>query len=232
MRVVLVDVLVSTTKGEPVSGLLKDEFQVFEEGTPQTVTSFEEHKGDGPVVETKLPPMPPNVWTNYPTINPPDSVNVLLLDWLNTQPQDQAFVHAQAVQYLKQVSPGTRLAIFTLGTQLRMVHGFTDELSGLVSAFDGNKAARTQVSPLMPTTRGEGCRAEAYRSHGDEPCRAVSYRGGKAGDGSHLCIQHRHKDDGHIEGVKGTRAISFTHSGAQECDLDRGFFSGQHFPDP
>lgn len=152
VRVVLVDVLVSTTKGEPVSGLRKDDFRVFEDGKPQTVTSFEEHKGGGPVVQTKLPLMPPNVWTNYPTINPPDSVNVLLLDWLNTQPQDQAFVHTQAVQYLKQVSPATRIAIFTLGTQLRMVHGFTDDLSGLVSAFDGNKTARTQVSPLMPTT--------------------------------------------------------------------------------
>jgi len=151
VRVVLVDVLVSTTKGEPVSGLRKDDFRVFEDGKPQTVTSFEEHKGGGPVAQTKLPPMPPNVWTNYATINPPDSVNVLLLDWLNTQPQEQAFVHAQAVQYLKQVSPATRIAIFTLGTQLRMVHGFTDDLSGLVSAFDGNKTAQTQVSPLMPT---------------------------------------------------------------------------------
>jgi VWFA-related protein len=96
--------------------------------------------------------MPANVSTNYPFTNPPDSVNVLLLDWLNTQPRDQTFVHAQAVQYLKQVPTGTRLAIFTLGTQLRMVHGFTADLSELVSAFDSSKAARTQVSPLMPTT--------------------------------------------------------------------------------
>src|SRR5215469_6297572 len=124
VRVVVLDVVVSTTKGEPVSGLHSDDFQVVEDRKPQTVTSFEEHKGRAPI-QTKLPPMPPNIFTNFPTINAPDSVNVLLLDWLNTQPQDQAFVHAQAVRYLKRVPIGTRLAIFTVGTQLRMVHGFT-----------------------------------------------------------------------------------------------------------
>lgn len=151
VRVVVLDVVVSNTKGEPVPGLHSDDFQVVEDGKPQTISSFEEHKGRA-VIQTKLPPMPPNIFTNFPTINAPDSVNVLLLDWLNTQPHDQAFVHAQAVQYLKRVPTGTRLAIFTVGTQLRMVHGFTDDLSELVSAFDNSKSARTQVSPLLPTT--------------------------------------------------------------------------------
>ena len=190
VHVVVLDVVVSTTKGEPVSGLHSDDFQVVEDGKPQTVTSFEEHKGRA-VIQTKLPPMPPNIFTNFPTINAPDSVNVLLLDWLNTQPQDQAFVHAQAVQYLKQVPTGTGLAIFTVGTQLRMVHGFTADLSELVSAFANSKAARTRVSPLLPTTeekRADQSLIAVMEMNKSAPEAIDAVR--QEIDGS-LCIQHR-----------------------------------------
>lgn len=84
-RVVLVDVVVTGAKGDPVLGLKRDDFRIAEDGTKQTISSFEEHKLDHskPVV---LPTMPPNVYTNFPTAKSPDSVNVLLLDMLNTQP--------------------------------------------------------------------------------------------------------------------------------------------------
>jgi Ca-activated chloride channel family protein len=88
-RLVLLDVVVTTGKGEPVPGLHREDFQVTEDGQPQTVSLFEEHKGAQPSL-AKLPAMSAHVFTNYPLTKTPDSVNVLLLDWLNTQPQDQA----------------------------------------------------------------------------------------------------------------------------------------------
>jgi hypothetical protein len=54
--------------------------------------------------------MPPHVFTNYPTLERANSVNVLLLDSLNTQPQDQAYVRGQLIEYLEHVPPGTHLA--------------------------------------------------------------------------------------------------------------------------
>jgi hypothetical protein len=98
-RVVLVDVVVTGAKGDPVLNLKKDEFRIAEDGYPQTISSFEEHKLDHsePVVP---PTMPPNVYTNFPTAKSPDSVNVLLLDMLNTQPPSQSYVREQAVKYL------------------------------------------------------------------------------------------------------------------------------------
>lgn len=74
-----------------------------------------------------LPPSPPDVYTNYPTIKTTDSINVLLLDSLNTQATDQVYVRPQMVKYLQAelaASTGARLAIFTLGQKLRMVRGF------------------------------------------------------------------------------------------------------------
>ena len=124
------DVVVTNGKGEPPPGLRKKDFQILEDGTPHTISVFEEHKGVPPT-QVKLPPMPPNVFTNYPTAESADSVNLLLLDALNTEPKNQIYVREQMIKYLRNVQPGTCLAIFTLGSRLRMVKEFTTDSSGL-----------------------------------------------------------------------------------------------------
>ena len=97
--VVLVDILVTDQHGNPIPGLTKTDFQVFEEGKLQTIASLEEHKS-GPVAQAEAP-QPPGVFTNSPSVVSADSVNVLLIDGLNTSMQDQTFVHAQILNYLK-----------------------------------------------------------------------------------------------------------------------------------
>src|ERR1044071_4455035 len=93
VRVVLVDVTVLKGK-DPVLDLHKEDFQVFENGQPQSIVSFEEHKNAEPAIR-KRTPLPPNEFTNTPTVNSADSVNVILLDALNTPNADQAFVRSQ-----------------------------------------------------------------------------------------------------------------------------------------
>ena len=136
-RTVVVDVVVS--KGDqPILGLHKQDFQVFEDGKPQTIDFFEEHSSKtlpaGAI--PSLPKMPPGVYTNVPPAPENDSVNVLLLDALNTDKDDQVNVHNQIMQFLKTMQPGTRTAIFTLSSRLRMVQGFTSDSSALVAALN------------------------------------------------------------------------------------------------
>jgi len=45
VNVVLVDVVVTNGKDEPVTGLDKKDFQVLEDGKKQVISVFEEHKG-------------------------------------------------------------------------------------------------------------------------------------------------------------------------------------------
>jgi VWFA-related protein len=142
VRIVLVDVVVTSGNGRPVGGLRKEDFQVAEDGRPQTISFFEEHKGAAPTT-ISLPPMPANVFTNYPTVKSTDSVNVLLLDSLNTQALDQAYVRAQMTKYLQAAvsgPTGARLAIFTLASRLRMIRGFTADPSGLLMALSEPKS--------------------------------------------------------------------------------------------
>jgi len=140
VRAVVVDVVV--TKGEqPISGLHQQDFQVIEDGKPQTIDFFEEHtsKSLPPGALPPIPQMPPNVYTNVPPAPESDAVNVLLLDSLNTEKQDQAYVHKQILDFLKGMQPGTRCAIFTLGSRLRFVQGFTTDTSVLTAALNDRK---------------------------------------------------------------------------------------------
>ena len=152
VRRVLVDVVVTDTKNEPVTGLPKEQFQIFEDGHPQTLTSFEEHAGlpDIPALQAKLPP---NTFSNLPLAKAGDAANILLLDALNTQMTDQSAVHAQMIKYIKGVRPGTRLAIFALATRLRFVQGFTGDPAVLMAAVNGEKSTgNPQLSPLLQTS--------------------------------------------------------------------------------
>ncbi len=161
-QLVLLDVVVTTSKGEPISGLHKQDFQVTEDGKPQNISLFEEHKGAPPSVE--LPPMPPNVFTNYPLRKTLDSVNVLLLDWLNTQPQDQAYVREQTIRFLKTSAPGTSLAVFTLGTRLHMVQGFTTDPAVLLAELENKKTGPdVETSRLLPSAVQDAAEQDVIR---------------------------------------------------------------------
>ena len=45
------------------------------------------------------------------------------------------------IRYLKELLPGRRIAVFTLGTQLRMLQGFTDDVPLLLAALNRKNAA-------------------------------------------------------------------------------------------
>lgn len=150
-RAVLVDVVVTDKNNQPVTGLPQGNFQILEDGKPQTVASFDEHAGlpDLPALQASLPP---NVFSNRPLVKTGDSANVLLLDSLNTALPDQSYVRAQMLKYIKEIQPGTRMAIFTLSSKLRFVQGFTTDASVLAAALNGKKTAGNQEkSPLLQT---------------------------------------------------------------------------------
>jgi VWFA-related protein len=140
-RTVLVDVVVTKGRGDSVPGLLKEDFVLTEDGKPQSIDYFEEHGTKTLPAETaKSPaPLPPNVYSNIPPALASDSVNILLIDTLNTELTDQPFVRANVLKFLKQMKPGTRVAIFSLGAQFRFVQGFTSDVSLLQEALNNKK---------------------------------------------------------------------------------------------
>jgi VWFA-related protein len=144
-NLVLVDVVV-TNNGAAVRGLPKDRFHLFENGNAQTITVFEEHKPED-VAKANLPPSAPNIYNNFPEFTIASAANVLLLDALNTPLSDQMYVRLQMLDYLKNIPPGTRIAVFTLASRLRIVEGFTTDSDTIAKALSGKGGP--QSSPVL-----------------------------------------------------------------------------------
>lgn len=154
-RAVLIDVLVTDRDGHPVKGLKKEAFSVSEQGKPQAISYFEEHRGLTPerVREAQVPQLPADSFSNYSPIGTPPAVNVLLLDALNTPMPDQIYLRQAAEHYLKTLKPGSRMAIFTLGLRLRFVEGFSDDPALLAQALGYKKNDRPEPAVLLQSNQ-------------------------------------------------------------------------------
>ena len=145
-RTVVVDVVVTRRNGQPIEGLPKEDFLVAEDGHPQTIATFEEHTAR-PSVQAGVPELPPNIFTNIPRVKPADSVTVLLLDSLNSPPEDQRAVRDQMLKYVKGLQPGKPVAIFELGKRLRLVQEFTGDSALLAEALSRHKGGASMLKP-------------------------------------------------------------------------------------
>jgi VWFA-related protein len=148
-NLVLLDVTV-TINQTPMHGLPKDRFHLTDNGRPQQITIFEEHKpSDAPAI-VRPPYLGPNTYSNLPQFTVGAAANVLLLDALNTPVADQQFVRSEMIKYLRNIPPGTPIAIFTLASRLRMLQGFTADASTLASLLKGKNTNSNPSAILNP----------------------------------------------------------------------------------
>jgi VWFA-related protein len=148
IRRVVVDVVVTDSKGVPVSGLKKEDFRVSEDGAPQGVLSFDT-VGFTPEMDYTPPPLPKqaeNTYINLPSGPEKGPLYVLLYDMVDlddpTQmdtPEDhhqQVIARQQMVKFIQSKPEGTRFAIFSRSDGLHLVQGFTSDKALLMAAID------------------------------------------------------------------------------------------------
>lgn len=146
-NLVIVDVVVHD-KGNPVHDLKASDFRVFEDGREQKITVFEEHRSTDALQVAKAPAdLPPHTYTDARRYAVTSAANVLLLDALNTPLSDQVYVRRRMIQYLHTIPPGTRIAVFTLGSHLRIIEGFTTDSRTIEKALSGR--GNPEKSPVM-----------------------------------------------------------------------------------
>jgi VWFA-related protein len=150
---VLVDIEV-LDHSTPVENLRKEQFHVFDDGQEQPILSFEAQTGAQP---GKAPQTvaEPNTYSNATQYPAGAAINVLLLDGLNTQVANQADVRRQMIEYLEKVPAGTPLALYTLGTQLRVLQGFTTDAAAIVRILKSEQA-NARPSPLIDPAAEDG----------------------------------------------------------------------------
>jgi VWFA-related protein len=134
-KLVELTVTVLDKKGNAVAGLEPADFTILDEGKPRPVALFR-FDGVPPAPETPSTsaPLPPGIFSNRferPGEETPRNITALVLDTLNTPPQQSTVARAQMFRYLRTLAPQTRVALFLMGTQLRILHDFTADADAL-----------------------------------------------------------------------------------------------------
>jgi len=147
-QLVVVDVTVHDKKGNPVHGITRDQFTISEAKQPQTLRAFDEFAtSPTPPVVPPTPKLPAGSFTNFTPVPAKGPLNILLIDSLNTPLEDQAYLRQQLADYVKKMTPGTRVAVFGLAGHLYFLQGFTSDPKALQELFASMKNGH--VSPLL-----------------------------------------------------------------------------------
>jgi VWFA-related protein len=163
-RLVQVNVVVHDHHGQPVADLKKDDFTITERGKPQAISFFEVVAADKPAAPLKA--LPPHVFTNVVTrqAGVPTNVTVILVDLLNTGLVDQHYARKALVNFLSQIQPQDRIALYTLGHRsLTLLHDYTTDASSLV---DQLRKTRGEIPSQLDASTVNTDSQEALRALG------------------------------------------------------------------
>ena len=151
-RETIVDVTVTDAKGQPVHGLTKANFTVVQDGKPQSIQSFQENTA--PSVYPELINLPPNTYTDFQPATGP--LNILLLD--DIYGGDSGKVRLNAAHFIKNMPPGTRVALLAMGDRLTVLQEPTTDPARLL------KVVNTIVKPFEAWAN-DACEDSIARNH-------------------------------------------------------------------
>lgn len=131
-----VNVIVEDANGEPVAGLSRDDFAVFDGRREEEIGSF--------AVESLRPlaaqshQLAPRTFSNRVEYRAgtPTSATIILLDGLNTRFADQVYSREQVFRFLQKLDPQERIALYTLSRGPHVLHDFSDDPAALRKALD------------------------------------------------------------------------------------------------
>jgi VWFA-related protein len=133
-RLVVVDVVATDSKGDPVPNLTADDFTVLENGVPQKISNFSfQHSGQ--VTPAIMPQLPANVVTNAPPFAS-GVLDVILFDSVNGEFSAQAYAKDQLVKFFSTAKLERPVALFAMESRIRMLHDFTTDAAALKTAIE------------------------------------------------------------------------------------------------
>jgi VWFA-related protein len=155
-RMVVVDIVATDKNGEPATDLRQSDFSIKEDGKEQTIKVFAFQRpaaqsAAAAAAALAAQKLPPNVYTNIPSYKADSALNVILLDALNTTMPNQAYVRDQMIRYLERMPDDRPLAVYTLGTKLRLLQDFTTDHATLKEVV---RNLRASASPLLDNAAG------------------------------------------------------------------------------
>jgi VWFA-related protein len=136
-RLVVVDVVATDSKGEPVPDLKAEDFTVLEDGKPQKISGFSFQRG-APVTQASAS-AGGGGFSNAPQYKNVNSLNVILFDALNGDFAGHAFGRDELIKFLDKQTLTQPTALFALEEKLTLLHDFTTDAQQLKAVIQDFK---------------------------------------------------------------------------------------------
>ena len=180
-RLVVLDVLVTDSHGDPVKGLTLKDFELREDGDKRVLKTAEEHGIAAPGgSDASAPaglPAGQGVYSNKP---PSGEVwNVLLLDLLNPTTELQASAGQQLEKFVKQLPPEQPVALVVMGDPSKLEVPFSGGAAGIEKFL----ARRKLSSSSIQLDEDALTLPDVFFFDNDQPNAPVNWGTGKGGKG-------------------------------------------------
>src|SRR5579859_1709398 len=160
-RLVVVDLVATDNKGQPVVDLKASDFTLFEDGKQQKISGFNFEHAGGSLTHTAQIQLPPSVVTNAPTFQS-NSLNVILFDAANGDFTEQVYARDQLLKFLNGAPLDRPVAIYSMQSQLKLLHDFTTDNKSLSAAV-----AKYRPAAKLNNSESMESRASAFSTRGD-----------------------------------------------------------------
>ena len=179
-QVVALDVVVTDSRGNTVKNLPREDFQVREDGKPETISYFDEVQSHAEAESaTQQNEVTPNIFTNEFPAHDTQSVTLILYDLLNTPADQQQRAKEELLKFLQNKPKESRFALCSLSESLQMIQGFTADDGLLVRAAKKQKGSLRYSS--MQTQDALDQQTIAWLTQGSA---RLGARGGALGQGA------------------------------------------------
>lgn len=145
VSVVNLDVFVTDKKGQPITGLKREDFEVYEDGKPVEITNFYAESG------AAVAPSPDSAAPGTsiaPVVRPPEQQLrlVILVDDANTAPVGRGKILNRLRDFLRsELRPGDQVMLVRYGQSLEIRREFTGDLARIVSDVEALKGLSSDL---------------------------------------------------------------------------------------
>ena len=148
VRVTNVDVVVTDRAGNPITGLTKDDFQLFENGKAQTITNFYEVRADAPKIAAATDPS-----AAAPAVVPAEVRRRSMLVFVDAT-SIEPFRRNQAVEAIRKglnklLRPGDDAMIVNWNRNVEVVQPFTADLGAINKGVDSLKERLSNAASVV-----------------------------------------------------------------------------------
>ncbi len=218
-----VDVVVTDSKGNRISGLTKADFEVFQDGVPQTITNFYAVSGgkllleDGKVVSLEAPApaeeIPQQLKTRY----------VVYIDNLNIQPQNRNRMFKSLKTFLStNVGPQAEAMVVAYNRSLKVKRRFTSEKGDVLAAVEQTEMETGGGTTLAGERRDALARINDAKSADEAIRTARSYAQSLRNDLQFAVDALKSTIDG-LSGVEGRKILVYVSEGLPSIAGDELF---------